>query len=121
MHFVLADAAFASGDYPFAAFRIGEALRLDPSMATADTDKRLFYGDPKAFEEQMATLDKHLASKPYDAQAQLVRGYNLRFSGQPVAAVEAFRRVLEIAPENRAAATFLAVLAPAAAKESATR
>ena len=35
-------AAFASGDYPVAAFLIGEALRLDPSMATADTDKRLY-------------------------------------------------------------------------------
>lgn len=121
VHFVLADAAFASGDYPFAAFLIGEALRLDPSMATADTDKRLFYGDPKAFEEQMAMLEKHLASKPYDAQAQLVRGYNLRFSGQPVAAVESFRRVLEIAPENRAAATFLAMLTPTTPTEATAR
>lgn len=113
VHFVLADAAFATGDYHFAAFLIAEALRLDPSMASAETDKRLYYGDVKEFEAQMKSLDTYLVGKPYDAQAHLVRGYNLRFSGQPAAAVEAFRRVLEIAPDNTAAATFLAALAPA--------
>jgi hypothetical protein len=121
VHFVLADAAFATGDYHFAAFLIGEALRLDPSLATADTDKRLFYGDPKLFEEQMQDLDEYLASKPYDALAQLVRGYNLRFSGKPVGAISAFQRVLEIAPDNRAAATFLAALAPADSTEPSIR
>ena len=80
-----------------------------------------WFADSKAFEEQMAMLEKHLASKPYDAQAQLVRGYNLRFSGQPVAAVESFRRVLEIAPENRAAATFLAMLTPTTPTEATAR
>ena len=71
------------------------------------------YADAKAFDEQMAGLERYLAEKPYDAQAHLVRGYNLRFSGQPTAAIAAFRRVLEIAPENRAAALFLDALAPA--------
>jgi len=121
VHFVLADAAFATGDYPFAAFLIGEALRLDPSLVSADTDKRLFYGDPKVFDEQMATLDKYLTEKPYDASAHLVRGYNLRFAGKPTAAVAAFRRVLEIAPEQPAARIFLAALAPADAAEPTIR
>ena len=121
MHLLLADAAFAPGDYHFAAFLIGEAVRLDPSLATADTDKRLFYGDPKLFETQMQGLDDYLASKPYDALAHLVRGYNLRFSGQPAGAVTAFRRVLEIAPDNRTAATFLSVLAPVDSAEPVIR
>lgn len=121
VHFLLADAAFATGDYHFAAFLIGEALRLDPSMATADTDKRLFYGDPKLFEDQMHGLDEYLDTKPYDALAHLVRGYNLRFSGKPAGAVTAFQRVLEIAPGNRTAATFLSVLAPADSAEPSIR
>ncbi|MBP8299502.1 MAG: tetratricopeptide repeat protein, partial [Planctomycetes bacterium] len=121
VHLLLADAAFATGDYHFAAFLIGEAVRLDPSLATADTDKRLFYGDPKLFETQMQGLDDYLASKPYDALAHLVRGYNLRFSGQPAGAVTAFRRVLEIAPDNRTAATFLSVLAPVDSAEPVIR
>jgi hypothetical protein len=113
VHFVLADAAFANGDYHYAAFLIAEAVRLDPSLAGSDTDKRTFYSDVKVFEAQQLALDGYLAKKPYDAQAHLVRGYNLRFSGQATAATAAFQRVLEIAPDNRAAQVFLAALAPA--------
>lgn len=113
LHFELADAAFANGDYHYAAFLIAEAVRLDPALATADADKRDYYGDPKQFDEHMAALERYLTSKPYDAQAHLVHGYNLRFSEQREAAAKAFRRVLEITPENRAAQTFLAALEPA--------
>lgn len=113
LHFELADAAFANGDYYYAAFLIGEAVRLDPALATATTDKREYYGDPKVFVEQMAALERYLISKPYDAQAHLVYGYNLRFSAEPEAAAKAFRRVLEITPENRAAQAFLSALEPA--------
>ena len=112
VHFVLADAVFATGDYHFAAFLIAEALRLDPGLASAETDKRTFYGNPKVFDEQMAGLDRYLDIKPYDAQAHLVRGYNLRFSDKKDAAIAAFRRVLEISPENRPAQVFLDALAP---------
>lgn len=110
VHFVLADAVFADGDYNYAAFLINEGLRLDPAMASAKTDKRTFYSDVKLFEAQMAALDAHLAKSPYDTQAHFVRGYNLCFSDRRVDAVIAFRRVLEIAPEHRGAQTFLAAL-----------
>ena len=112
LHFELADAAFAMGDYSSAAFLIAEAVRLDPKLVGATADKRDYYGDPKLFTEQMASLERYLHGKPYDAQAHLVYGYNLRFSGQPEAAIAAFRRVLEITPENRTALAFLAVLEP---------
>jgi tetratricopeptide (TPR) repeat protein len=113
VHFVLADAVFATGDYHFAAFLIAEALRLDPSLATAETDKRLFYGDPKVFDEQMAALDRYLDISS-TTQAHLVRGYNLRFSDKKEAAIAAFRRVLEIASAS-AAQVFLDALVPKAA------
>ncbi|MBL8750422.1 MAG: tetratricopeptide repeat protein [Planctomycetes bacterium] len=113
IHFALADASFATGDYHFAAFLIGEAVRLQPSIVSAEIDRRVYYGDPKLFEQQMDELNRYVEAKPYDAQAQLVLGYNLRFSGRPVAAAAAFRRVLQVSPENRAAAAFLAALEPA--------
>jgi tetratricopeptide (TPR) repeat protein len=116
LHFELADAAFATGDYHYAAFLIAEAVRLDPALAAADADKRDYYGDVKLFDEHLAALERYLASKPYDAQAHLVHGYNLRFSAQPEAAAVAFRRVLEITPENRAAQTFLSALEAAPAE-----
>lgn len=108
--FVQADALFATGDYHQAAFLVGEALRLDPGMARIDTDKRLLYADVKVFEDQLATLRRYLADKPYDAMAHLVLGYNLKLAMQPEAAAKAFERVLEIEPGNEVARAFLAAL-----------
>jgi tetratricopeptide (TPR) repeat protein len=119
LHFVLADAAFAVGDYHFAAFLIAEALRLDPTLAAAKIDKRDFYGERTLFDEHMAALDKHLEADPYDASAHLVRAYNLCFTDRAAAAIVAFERVLEIAPDHRAARIFLEVLQPVAAPGAA--
>jgi hypothetical protein len=117
---VLADAVFAEGDWHYAAFLIAEGLRLDPSLASADTDKRTCYGDPSAFDAQMAALQSYLDKNEYDAQAFLVRGYNLAFSRQSAAAIVAFERVRTIDPENRAAQLFLDAMrrAPAAERRS---
>jgi len=119
VHFVLADAVFADGDWHYAAFLITEGLRLDPALASADTDKRTFYGDAKAFAAQMQALDAYLAKAPYDAQAHFVRGYNLAFSGDPMQALAAFRRVLEIEPGHRGATTFVDALQAKAAAPAA--
>lgn len=113
VHFVLADAVFANGDYHYAAFLISEAVRLEPGIVTADVDKRDYYGDPKTFDAQLAALQKYCDDKPYDAWAQLVLGYNARFSEQPTRAVAAFRRVLELDRDNPTARAFLADLVPA--------
>jgi hypothetical protein len=110
IHFVAADALFAIGDYHYAAYMIGEALRLDPDLAAAEADKRTFYSDPLVFDAQMTTLRDYIESKPYDAAAQLVLGYNLKFSADREGAVRAFERVLEIDPGNHAAKTFLTAL-----------
>ena len=119
LHFLLADALFATGDYHYAAYVIGEALRLDPEMAKSEADKREFYGKRKDFDEQLKTLREYIVSKPYDAAAQLVLGYNLKFSAQRDAAIEAFRRVLKIEPGNEPAKLFLAALTtPAPAEDS---
>jgi tetratricopeptide (TPR) repeat protein len=103
---------FADGDYHYAAFLVGEALRLDPTMASAATDKRTFYGDVKTFYAQMQALDVYLERAPYDAQAHFVKGYNLHFSARRDEARTSFQRVLEIEPGHRGAELFLA--APAA-------
>lgn len=110
IHFVLADALFAVGDYHYAAFMISKGTRLDPALASSDADKRTFYTNVETFEKQLQTLTDYVADKPYDGAAQLVLGYNLRFSGQPEPAEKAFRRVLEIEPSNETAATFLAAM-----------
>ncbi|MEZ6037093.1 MAG: hypothetical protein R3F29_06410 [Planctomycetota bacterium] len=113
VHFVLADAVFANKDYHYAAFLIAEAVRLEPGIVTAKTDKREFYADPALFEAQLDELQRYVADKPYDAWAELVLGYNLRFSDRTTRAVAAFRRVLELDPGNPTATAFLADLTPA--------
>lgn len=123
VHFVLADALFATGDYHYAAFMIRKGIEFDAGLARADADKRSFYDDPKLFDAQLAALQKYCAEKPYDAAARLVLGYNQRFSGDREGALASFRRVLEIAPGDSAAREFLGALAepktPAAAEEGA--
>ena len=125
VHFVLADAVFANGDYHYAAFLIAEAVRLQPDIVTAETDKRAFYGDPAAFEAQLESLQRYCKDKPYDAWAQLLLGYNLRFSDRPTRALASFRKVLELDPTNPTAAAFLAALeepaAPAAGEAASGR
>ncbi len=110
LHFVMADAEFALADYHFAAFLISEGIRLEPGLAHAENDKRLLYRELKHFEDQLAALRGYLEGKPYDAMAQLVLAYNLKFSLQPVMALAAFRRVLEIDPTNVAARAFVEAL-----------
>lgn len=110
VHFVLADAVFANGDYHYAAFLIAEAVRLEPGIVTAATDKRAFYGAAAEFETQVEALQRYCNDKPYDAWAQLLLGYNLRFSDRPTRAIASFRKVLELDPSNPTAAAFLADL-----------
>jgi hypothetical protein len=116
VHFVLADAVFAGGGWHYAAFLIAEGLRLEPALASATTDKRTFYGNAAEFDAQMAALGSYLDKNPYDAQAFVVRGYNLAFSKRPADALVAFERVLSIDPENRTAQTFMQALRPASEK-----
>lgn len=121
VHLVLADAVFANGDYHYAAFLIAEAVRLEPGIVTAETDKREFYGDPKTFDAQMDALQRYCTDKPYDAWAQLLLAYNLRFSDRSARATVAFQRVLELDRDNPTARAFLAELnkpAPAVAPEA---
>jgi len=108
IHFVVADALFAVGDYHYAAYMIGKGLRFDPELAHVDVDKRSYYSDPATFEAQMKTLRAYVAEKPYDAAAHIVLAYNLNFSGARDEAALIFQHVMEISPSNEVAQSFLA-------------
>lgn len=110
VHLVLADAVFANGDYHYAAFLVAEAVRLQPQIVTAETDKLDFYSDERDFQAQLDALQRYCDDKPYDAWAQLVLGYNLRFTDQSARAADAFRRVLTLDRDNPTARAFLADL-----------
>ncbi len=110
LHFILADALFASGDYHYAAFILTKAVKIDPEIVLAKADKREFYSDVKLFYEQMGTLRTYIAEHPYDHAANLVLGYNLKFSGYPEGARKAFLKVLEIDEGNATAQAFLDAL-----------
>jgi len=82
LHFVLADALFATGDVAGAAAEIRLGAEKDPSLVTAEVDKREFYGKAGDFDRQVADLEKRVAGDPTDADAVLVLGYNYLFSGR---------------------------------------
>jgi Tfp pilus assembly protein PilF len=120
VHLVLADAVFANGDYHYAAFLVAEAVRLEPEIVTAETDKRDFYTNVREFDAQVEALQRYCDEKPYDAWAKLLLGYNLRFSARPGPAMAAFRRVLELDRDNPTARAFLSSLEAAEAARRAT-
>lgn len=103
IHMALADALFALGDYHYAAFMIGKAFELDPSLASVVIDKHKFYDDPAKFDAQLETLRRYTEEKPYDAAAMLVFAVNLRFAGDAAGAERALTRVLEVDKDNAAA------------------
>ena len=119
LHFLLADALFALGDYHYAAFIISKAVRLDGTMAYAEADKRKFYGDTKLFSKHLDTLRNYLKEKPYDTAAHLVLAYNLKFSGDSKGALKAFQRVVELDPDHTAGQAFLDAATPAPEKKDA--
>ncbi len=106
-YLVLADALFATADYHYAAYTIQKALRLDPTLAKAGTDKRTFYRDQKTFDAQLQRLRDYLAERPYDAAAHFVLGYNLVFSGRAAEVAAEFETVTSIEPGHAGAAAFL--------------
>lgn len=111
----LADTAFATGDYHYAAFLIREALRVQPDLASLEMDKRLRYPNPDELKTRLASLEAYLTTRPYDAASWTVLAYNRRFSGNPDGARTALGKVLGIDPDHAVAQALLAGMAKGAA------
>lgn len=107
LQFILADARFAMGDYHGAALAIRRGLEREPGLAGAKADKRSFYASEEEFDRQLGRLRQFVAEHSADADALLVLGYNLHFSGQREEARKAFERVKETNRGDAAAEAFL--------------
>lgn len=107
LRFVLADARFAMGDFHGSAAAIRQGLAKDPGLAKAKANKLAFYEKPELFEKQLEALRRFAAEHPANADAQLVLGFNLIFSGKEEEARECFAKAKEIDPQDAAAALFL--------------
>ncbi len=107
VYFALADSLFAAGDYHYAAYAIRKGITMDESLAKTDVDKRTFYKNPEDFLEQMRKLESWIAKHPRDSDAWLVLGYNRFFSRDRKGAKEAFLKVAEMVPGDRASELFL--------------
>ncbi len=88
LYLVLSDALFATGDYHYGAFALRRALEFDPTLATAELDKREFYRDPAEFERQLQLLERFLADRPTDVDARLLLSANYLFSKRPQLAID---------------------------------
>ncbi len=97
---VLADALFALGDYHYAAHSIRSAVSQDGSLLDGQVDKRAFYDDVRAFDDQMDVLEDFLLDHPRDADAWTVLAVNRLFTGDADGAVRAAANGLAVTPHE---------------------
>ncbi len=82
LYLVLSDALFATGDYHYGAYALRRALDYSPHLFDSQIDKRSFYGNPAAFDRQLAVLERYLRDLPFDGDARLMLAVNYLFSGR---------------------------------------
>jgi len=87
LYLILSDALFATGDYHYAAYAIRKAAELEATLFAAPVDKHSFYGEPEAFDRQLALLELYLEDHYLDDDARLVLATNYLFGSRPAEAV----------------------------------
>jgi hypothetical protein len=103
----LAIAHFAMGEYDVSALLLRQIVPLQPEIVHAAFDLREQYGDPAAFEKQVAKLRHHLTADPTDGDAWIVLGFVLHFSDQREEARQAFEAALKQNANDAVAKIFL--------------
>ena len=73
---------FATGHYAEGAAALRRAVQLHPELLHVRMNRRHFYGDPAAFDAQLARLERHVTQAPADKAARFVLGYNCFFTQQ---------------------------------------
>jgi tetratricopeptide (TPR) repeat protein len=113
-----AQALFAIGNYPDAAFLIRRAFELLPDWPVTGEDPRARYADPAEHAEQMVALRSFLEHVPADPAATLVLAVQNYFTGDFAAAKEEFSLLAALDPEDLVAKRFLERLGPPSAPPS---
>jgi len=88
-------ARFATGDYGTSALLIHRAIDRYPQVVDSTFDVRDRYGRMADFDRHMARLQRFLINRPDNADALLVLGFVLHFTGQREAAAEVFSDLLD--------------------------
>lgn len=81
-HFLLAQALFASRDFPEAAQAVRNGLKLNPDWLELDFDVRALYKDADEILPQLAALAGQLQANPLDRDALFLLGYQLFVTDQ---------------------------------------
>jgi len=88
--FALGHGLFATGAYAEAAAALRRGLQFYPAMLGVQMNRRHFYGNPQAFDEQLDRLARHVEATPSDSSARFLLGYNYFFTQQYARAREQF-------------------------------
>jgi len=110
-----AQALFAIGNYPDAAFLVRRTIEVLPDWPLVGDDPRARYAEPADHAEQMVALRGFLALVPDEPAARLVLAVQNYFTGDLAAAREAFTALAALDPEDLVAKRFLERLVPAPA------
>lgn len=98
----------AKGDRDRAKKELERAIELDPNAAEAYVLLARLHEGPDAFKQALADLDRSLQKRPRYLQAWMLKGALYTALGQVDEANAAYRKVLEIDPNNVAALNDLA-------------
>jgi len=109
-----AQALFAVGSYPDAAFLLRRAMELQPDLPMLGEDPRTRYAEPEDHAEQMVALRSFLDQVKGEPAATLVLAWQSYFTGDLGVARESFEALKAMDPEDEAVKHFLERLGPAA-------
>jgi tetratricopeptide (TPR) repeat protein len=91
--FAEAHAAFANGEFSFAAGKLRTALKMEPNWGLFNFRLEEFFGNRKDMDNRIGDLEHLVAMRPEDGNAKLLLGYVYYFDGRYGEAVKLLSQV----------------------------
>jgi tetratricopeptide (TPR) repeat protein len=105
--FAESHAAFANGEYAYAAKRLKEALAIEPDIGLYNFRLEEFYGDRSQLDRRLRDLEHMTKLRPNDMQQQFLLGYVYYFDGRYTESANTLLQVLTASPDYDVARNLL--------------
>jgi tetratricopeptide (TPR) repeat protein len=96
-------AAFANGEFSFAATRLREVLKAEPNLGLFNFRIEEFFGNRRDMDKRLTDLEHLIALNPDNTRARMLLGYVYYFDGRFADASEVLAGVVKTSPEYQVA------------------